>query len=413
MKLYDYFPLVGRLSRPHRAQPEGPGARARVRPPAPRRAARRRVPRAQSAGARAVARHRRRRRADAVARDHRVARRDASRSRRCCRRTPRGRARVRSLALAIACDIHPLNNLRVLSYLTRHARRERRRRRTGGTATGATSGSRRSRRGSRASAATGRFCHGDDADDRRHLPRAAARQRAAGRHRSRAVSDAAAHRGRMRWRLPAFAARRAGDSNPMPSNRSRRLLSLHRHHTRVAHDALLFRAWDLPSVPVAGSDDRFPVRHIYCVGRNYAEHAKEMGGDATKEPPFFFTKPADAIVPVVPPAVGPHRAIRSRRRTSTTRSSWSSRSARAASKVAPERALDVVYGYAVGPRHDAARPAERHARKEAPVGHRQVVRRGGADRRRSIRSRRSGIRRAARSGSTSTARAGSRATSPT
>ena len=62
--------------------------------------------------------------------------------------------------------------------------------------------------------------------------------------------------------------------------------------------------WELPSVPVAGTNQRFPVRHIFCVGRNYAEHAKEMGGDATKEPPFFFTKAADAIVPVVPPAVG-------------------------------------------------------------------------------------------------------------
>ena len=63
-------------------------------------------------------------------------------------------------------------------------------------------------------------------------------------------------------------------------------------------------AWELPSVPVHGTGEQFPVRHIYCVGRNYAEHAKEMGGDASKEPPFFFTKPADAVVPVVPPAVG-------------------------------------------------------------------------------------------------------------
>jgi fumarylpyruvate hydrolase len=63
-------------------------------------------------------------------------------------------------------------------------------------------------------------------------------------------------------------------------------------------------AWDLPTVPVAGDDRQFPVRHVYCVGRNYAEHAREMGGDAAKEPPFFFTKPADAVVPVVPPAVG-------------------------------------------------------------------------------------------------------------
>ena len=62
--------------------------------------------------------------------------------------------------------------------------------------------------------------------------------------------------------------------------------------------------WDAPTVPVDGTDARFPVRHVYCVGRNYAEHAKEMGGDATKEPPFFFTKAADSIVPVVAPEVG-------------------------------------------------------------------------------------------------------------
>jgi fumarylpyruvate hydrolase len=49
-----------------------------------------------------------------------------------------------------------------------------------------------------------------------------------------------------------------------------------------------------PSVPVAGSGDQFPVRRIFCVGRNYGEHAKEMGF-SEKEPPFFFTKPADAI----------------------------------------------------------------------------------------------------------------------
>ncbi|WP_422061055.1 fumarylacetoacetate hydrolase family protein [Sphingopyxis sp.] len=47
---------------------------------------------------------------------------------------------------------------------------------------------------------------------------------------------------------------------------------------------------------IAGSDARFPVRRIFCVGRNYAEHAREMGGAPEREPPFFFTKPADAIV---------------------------------------------------------------------------------------------------------------------
>ena len=51
-----------------------------------------------------------------------------------------------------------------------------------------------------------------------------------------------------------------------------------------------------PSVEVAGSDERFPVHRIYCVGRNYAKHAREMGMDPDREPPFFFSKPADAVV---------------------------------------------------------------------------------------------------------------------
>lgn len=50
------------------------------------------------------------------------------------------------------------------------------------------------------------------------------------------------------------------------------------------------------SLPVFGSTARFPVRRIFCVGRNYADHGVEMGGDPTREPPFFFTKPADAVV---------------------------------------------------------------------------------------------------------------------
>ena len=54
-------------------------------------------------------------------------------------------------------------------------------------------------------------------------------------------------------------------------------------------------AWDIPSLPVAASEDRYPVRRIYCIGRNYAAHAREMGADE-REPPFFFLKPADAIV---------------------------------------------------------------------------------------------------------------------
>ncbi len=51
-----------------------------------------------------------------------------------------------------------------------------------------------------------------------------------------------------------------------------------------------------PSVPVAGEAARFPVRRIWCVGRNYADHAREMGHDPDAEPPFFFAKSADAVV---------------------------------------------------------------------------------------------------------------------
>lgn len=51
----------------------------------------------------------------------------------------------------------------------------------------------------------------------------------------------------------------------------------------------------IPFVPVQGGG-RFPVRRIFCVGRNYADHAREMGHDPEREPPFFFTKPADALV---------------------------------------------------------------------------------------------------------------------
>jgi fumarylpyruvate hydrolase len=53
-----------------------------------------------------------------------------------------------------------------------------------------------------------------------------------------------------------------------------------------------------PALPVAGTDLLFPVRRVFCIGRNYAAHAREMGGDPDREPPFFFMKPADALQPV-------------------------------------------------------------------------------------------------------------------
>jgi 2-keto-4-pentenoate hydratase/2-oxohepta-3-ene-1,7-dioic acid hydratase in catechol pathway len=75
------------------------------------------------------------------------------------------------------------------------------------------------------------------------------------------------------------------------------------------------------SVPVVGGSAFFPVRRIYCVGRNYAEHAAEMGAPTRREPPFFFGKPADALVPG-----GGDVALSSRDRAiCSTKSSWSSR----------------------------------------------------------------------------------------
>ncbi len=58
-----------------------------------------------------------------------------------------------------------------------------------------------------------------------------------------------------------------------------------------------------PALPVVGSHDLFAVRRVFCVGRNYAAHAREMGHDPAAEPPFFFMKPADTLVPAGPDGV--------------------------------------------------------------------------------------------------------------
>jgi fumarylpyruvate hydrolase len=60
--------------------------------------------------------------------------------------------------------------------------------------------------------------------------------------------------------------------------------------------AYVFAPPELPSVAVKGRGERFPVHRVYCVGRNYAAHAREMGSNPEREPPFFFTKPANALV---------------------------------------------------------------------------------------------------------------------
>ena len=65
----------------------------------------------------------------------------------------------------------------------------------------------------------------------------------------------------------------------------------------MSKESYVFEPAPAVSVPVAGRSERFPVHRIYCVGRNYEEHAQEMGHSG-REPPFFFMKPADAAVVV-------------------------------------------------------------------------------------------------------------------
>jgi len=59
-------------------------------------------------------------------------------------------------------------------------------------------------------------------------------------------------------------------------------------------------------IPVVGTGELYPVRRIYCIGRNYAAHSREMGSDPNREPPFFFQKPTDAVQNVVPGTVADH-----------------------------------------------------------------------------------------------------------
>jgi len=98
----------------------------------------------------------------------------------------------------------------------------------------------------------------------------------------------------------------------------------------------------VPVVPVVGEAGGFPVRRILCVGRNYAAHRREMGGD-DRDPPFFFAKPADAVV--VP---GRDPAYPSRTANLHHEIELVVAIGKAGRDVPVEGALDLVYGYAVG-----------------------------------------------------------------
>lgn len=97
-----------------------------------------------------------------------------------------------------------------------------------------------------------------------------------------------------------------------------------------------------PAVPVAGGGS-FPVRRIFCVGRNYAEHVREMGGDPTREAPFFFTKPADAVL-----TGGADMPYPSRTSDLHHEMELVAAIGRGGSDIKPGEALAHVYGYAAG-----------------------------------------------------------------
>ncbi|MEZ0169773.1 fumarylacetoacetate hydrolase family protein [Microvirga sp. TS319] len=98
---------------------------------------------------------------------------------------------------------------------------------------------------------------------------------------------------------------------------------------------------------VAGSSDLFPVRRVYCVGRNYAAHAREMGGDPTREPPFFFMKPADALQ-VVPDSETVDHPYPPKTQNYHFEVELVVAIAKGGRDIPVEKALDHVFGYAVG-----------------------------------------------------------------
>jgi len=100
-------------------------------------------------------------------------------------------------------------------------------------------------------------------------------------------------------------------------------------------------------IPIAGTDQLFPVRRIYCIGRNYAAHAREMGSDPNREPPFFFQKPSDAIQYVAPGTTAdhPYPPLTKNYHYEIELVAALHRGGR---NVPLEQALNLVYGYTIG-----------------------------------------------------------------
>jgi fumarylpyruvate hydrolase len=98
-----------------------------------------------------------------------------------------------------------------------------------------------------------------------------------------------------------------------------------------------------PSVAVAGTEDRYPVRRVYCVGRNYGAHAREMGHDPDREPPFYFMKPADAVVDGANAIKYPPRTTDFHHEIELVVAIG-----RSGSNILSNQSLEHVFGYAVG-----------------------------------------------------------------
>lgn len=99
----------------------------------------------------------------------------------------------------------------------------------------------------------------------------------------------------------------------------------------------------ITTLEVAGSSAVFPVGRVYCIGRNYAEHAIEMGHDPDREPPFFFTKPADAVVPSGSTLAFPRQTDDLHHEIELVVALGEG-----GQDISVDRALDHVFGYAVG-----------------------------------------------------------------
>ncbi|MDZ7769158.1 MAG: fumarylacetoacetate hydrolase family protein [Woeseiaceae bacterium] len=130
---------------------------------------------------------------------------------------------------------------------------------------------------------------------------------------------------------------------------------------------------DYPALAVAGSTERFPVHRIYCVGQNYAAHAREMGNDPDRETPVWFTKVADSVVPGGGKVMYPPRTNNLHHEVELVVALHAG-----GRNLTPVAARELVFGYAVGidlTRRDLQAESRKAGR---PSGYSQELRTGGA-----------------------------------